>query len=511
MLPMKYLAAIALLFLLQTSWGQGVVRLELEAAINSDIYQLVPCAERGVLVFYETRDFMDEEHKSWFFTAYDRNLKEMWKANIAVLNGTAFQDYRLADSLVYLAFLNTGRGRSGSANFQMVTIDLKNGLSFVAKSNLPAESTLEDMCIHNGRAYLALGIRGEEAAIHTLDLKTGTTAVFNVALADENFIEDLAFDEQQDLLLATVSNFVSRRQNKMFLLALSASGEYLYDMEIMPAVTGKYLNTAKIQPLEDGKLMVVGSYGGLAARIPARTEYFGIESAGLFVTRIADRRQEFMNYYNFMEFVNLRAGVSARDFYRLQRKKNREPAEYSLNYELLEHDLVMHDSTFVILVESFYPEFRTVSDVAYDVWGRPVTNTYTVFDGYRFFNAILAGFDAKGNMVWDNSLEISLPPQNVLRRHAAYFFDGDPALIFYNDGYRVSYRVSLKNAELEPFSRLDLETSVSGDRIAQAGYNRMEHWYGHYFLAYGYHTIQNNIRSDRDQRTVFYINKIALE
>ena len=54
-----------------------------------------------------------------------------------------------------------------------------------------------------------------------------------------------------------------------------------------------------------------------------------------------------MNYYNFMEFHNLRAGVSARDFYRLQKKKDRETAEYSMNYELLIHDPEQHDSSVI--------------------------------------------------------------------------------------------------------------------------------------------------------------------
>jgi hypothetical protein len=98
-----------------------------------------------------------------------------------------------------------------------------------------------------------------------------------------------------------------------------------------------------------------------------------------------------------------------------------------------------------------------------------------------------------------------------LRRQASYFFDGEPVLLFYNDGYRISYRICLNNSELEPFSRMELETSQFGDRITNTGYNRMVHWYGMFFLAYGYHTIQNNTLADRAQRSVFYINKIALD
>ena len=218
-----------------------------------------------------------------------------------------------------------------------------------------------------------------------------------------------------------------------------------------------------------------------------------------------------MNYYNFLEFNNLRAGVSARDFYRLQKKKVREAPEYSLNYELLVHEPIVHDSTLVILMEAFYPEFRTVSDISYDYWGRPVTQTYTVFDGYRIFNAILAGFNYNGELAWDNSLELNLAPAGQLLKRSSYFFDGDPSLIFYNDGYRINYRIYIENTELEGFSKMDLETLKSGDKITAVGFNTMSSWYGPYFMAYGYHTILNNLVSDKNERTVFYINKIALD
>jgi hypothetical protein len=242
-----------------------------------------------------------------------------------------------------------------------------------------------------------------------------------------------------------------------------------------------------------------------------QNEYFGTESAGVFTTRINSGKQEFMNYYNFMEFRNLRAGVSARDFYRLQKKKERESPEYSMNYELLTHDPELHDSTMVFMMEAFYPEFRTVSDISYDYWGRPVTHTYTVFEGYRFFNSILAGFNLEGEMAWDNSLEVNIAPTNRLDKKTAYFFDGKPVILYYNDGSKIAYRICLENAELEPFTNFDLETSEFGDKITAVGQNRLIHWYGYNFLAYGYHTIRNNLLTNRNERTVFYINKISLE
>jgi hypothetical protein len=509
---MKNILLISLLLVCLAGKSQtGVVRLEFEAAINSDIYELIPLGNQGFLVFFETKDLAGENSKNWFFTFYNTSFTEVWKANIPIVADASYQDYIRKDSILYLFFLNTDKVKPGTENFQLLTLDLAKGISYETKGNLPAESTFVRFCIAGTRIFLGLNLKNDQAAIYSIDLKSGPINEFRLTYPDQNFIEDIIYDPFHDQILSIVSNYLSRRQNKIYMLVLSVDAGFIYDMEISPVTTGKYLNTARIYAADSTHQLLIGTYGNIASKMPSANEYFGIESTGVFATRISERKQEFMNYYNFMEFRNLRAGVSARDFYRLQKKKERESPEYSMNYELLTHEPELHDSTLVIMLEAFYPEFRTVSDISYDYWGRPVTHTYNVFEGYRFFNSILTGFNLNGELVWDNSLEVNISPTNRLDQKTAYFFDGEPAILFYNDGSKISYRICLENAELEPFTKLDLETSEFGDMITTVGQNRLVHWYDYYFLAYGYHTIRNNMLTDKNERTVFYINKISLE
>jgi hypothetical protein len=509
---MKNILIIILFITCLTAAGQtGVVRLEFEAAANSDIYKLVPVANQGFLVFYETKDFANEESKNWFFTFYDTYFAEVWKVNIPVIDGAAYDDYFLNDSLLYLFFLNPGKVKPEVNNFQLLTLDLAKGLSFETTGNLPSESIFTKFIVSGDRVFTALNLKNDQAAVYSIDLSSGPIREFRLAYADQNFIDDIAYDTADHALICSVSNYLSRRQNKMFIVALDRDANFKYDLEISPVITGKYLNTARIFISDSCRYFLLGTYSGLAAKIPSQNEYFGTESAGIFTTRISDRRQEFMNYYNFMEFNNLRAGASARDFYRLQKKKDRESQEYSLNYEVLMHDPELHDTTLVVMMEAFCPEFRTVSDISYDYWGRPVTHTYNVFEGYRFFNTMLAGISPDGALLWDNSLEINTKPTTNLDKKTEYFFDGKPFLLFYNDGSKIAYRICLENTELEPYTVMDIETSRAGDKITAIGQNRLVHWYDYYFLAYGYHTIQNNLVTDKNERTVFYINKISLE
>lgn len=509
---MKYLLWFIFLVSFMPATGQpGVMRLELDAKPGEDIYQLVPCGDRGALVFYETTDFAGEGNKNWLFTLYDAELNETWKAHVPVLYGAEFQQYQFSDSTLWLFFGNTSRARQSTTNFQLLTIDLANGMSTDRRGSLPSESKLARMVIHGQKAYFALKLKNDQAAVYTYDLRSGEMTDFNVLLPDQNVIEDMVFDEAKDRLVALVSNYLSRRQNKMYLLALTGDGAYENDMEIATGLGSKYLNSARITALADSSYLVAGTYSNIASKLPGETDHFGIESTGVFVTRVKNQKQPFMNFYNLMEFRNLRAGLSARDFYRTSGRKVRESAEYSLNYEFLVHDIVVHDSAAVLMLEAFYPEFRTVSDMSYDYWGRPITHTYTVFEGYRFFNALVAAFSFSGELIWDNSIEVNLPLTRQLAMNASFYFDDKPILIFYNDGSRISYRVSMKNKELVPYSRLNIETSEAGDKVAGAGQNLFVHWYDHYFLAYGYHTIRNNLLAGRNERTVFYLNKISLE
>jgi hypothetical protein len=509
---MKHLFVIFLILISLPGRSQtGVLRLELEAALNSDIYELVPLEEQGLLIFYETKDEAGENGKNWFFTFYDPSFSEVWKAHIPVIAGAEFQDHTRQDSLLYLFFLNNARAKPESVNFQLVTIDLVNKISYETKGDLPGESSFVKFCISGNKIFIGLNLKNEQAAIYSIDLESGAVNEFRISYPDQNFIEDLTYDPYNDHIVSIVSNYLARKQNKMYLLTLSPEAAFVNDLEVSPVLTGKYLNTARILIADSASLMLLGTYSNIASKIPAQSEYFGIESTGVFSTRIRNLAQEFMNYYNFTEFRNLRAGVSARDFYRLQKKKDRESPEYSINYELLTHDPELEDSTLVIMFEAFYPEFRTVSDISYDYWGRPITHTYSVFEGFRFFNSILTGFNLDGELLWDNSLEMNIAPTSRMNKRSAYFFDGKPAILYYNDGSKIAYRICIENTELEPFTNLDLETSEFGDKITAVGQNNLVHWYDYSFLAYGYHTIRNNLLTEKNERTVFYVNKISLE
>jgi hypothetical protein len=489
----------------------GVVRIELPAEIGKTPYQIVSLHESGLLFFNALDELIGEGSRSWYFAQYDTNLLKIWDAKVPVLDGATYQFSCLAGDNVYLFFINTGKIKGGADNYQLSELELSSGIVNHFTGLLPEISEVKGLIVNGEVAAVACNMDEEQAAVFFIDFRSKTIQRYLSGLPGENFVEDVRSDPYSESILLIVSNYLSRKQNQLHLVSLDMKGTVLSDQPVEAVLPSKFLNSARVFPAGPANRIVIGTYGNYAAKIPGSTDYYGIESAGFFMTRFQDGAQQYMNYYNFMELQNLRPAISAKDYLKLSKKKTKEEPDYSADYELLLHPLEEVSGQYIGMAESYYPDFRTVSDISYDYWGRPITHTYTVFEGYRIFQSILLGFDLDGNLLWDNSLDLSNINTMELSTRAGYFFDGKPTVLYFNDGVKITFRAYAENAVIEGFTYADLDTSEGGDKVVELGDNFMINWYGNKFLCYGYHTIRNSQMVEKEKRTVFYINKIVFE
>lgn len=488
-----------------------IIRVEFPAERDKDPYELVSLGERGVLVLFAQNQMLTDNNRSWHFVSYDTSLAKVWEIDVPVLNNARYRHSFLAADKLYLFFHNPEKIKDRESNYQLSEINLSSGVIDHYTGYIPDAVATAGFRVAGDRAVLAADLRSEQAAVFFIHFRNQSFYAYITDFGDQNFTEDLRVDPADSTLLFVVSNFVSRKQNRLVVLRLSPDGNLLGTYPVTAVMESKYLNSARICPIGPENHLVVGTYSNIASKIPGSKDYYGIESAGFFVTRLEKGVQQYMNYYNFMELKNLRPTLSARDFLKLAKKKSREDVEYSADYELNLHTLEKAGDTYILLGEAFYPDFRTVSDISYDYWGRPITQTYTVFEGYRVYQSMLLGFDADGNLQWDNSIEMNSANTEDLSARAGFLQDDKPTVLFYNDGKRITYRAYAGNALVEGNLYTDLETAFNGDKIVEVGDNFMIPWYNNYYLTYGYHTIRNNYNEPRDNRTFYYINKINFE
>ena len=78
------------------------------------------------------------------------------------------------------------------------------------------------------------------------------------------------------------------------------------------------------------------------------------------------------------------------------------------NYNLITHDIIEMNEQYVLVGEAYYATYRTETYYTTDSKGNMVMQTRTVFDGFQYSHAVVAGFDKKGNKLWDNTFEMWL-------------------------------------------------------------------------------------------------------
>jgi len=310
-----------------------------------------------------------------------------------------------------------------------------------------------------------------------------------------------------------VDNYLGKKKNVLMILKISVDGTIKQTLSIEPVLENKVLNEARLAFTGRDTLMVLGTYHYEASKMSNREEESNPESAGYFVAGFVNDKQLMINYFNFLEFEEMYRSLSSKTIADLKSKAEKQKnkgEEYSLDYTLLLHDIIASDSSFTILSEAYYPEYRTVTNMYYDYYGRPIPQTYTVFDGYKYISGIAASFNEAGELLWDNGIEI----QNVLTfnltKYLGYYASNGELALFYNNENKVHYKIVGAEYGGGASQTVTLESKYKGDKVMEDLGSRMIHWYDNYFIGYGYQKIKNN-RIAGGKRTIFYFNKLAFD
>jgi hypothetical protein len=82
-------------------------------------------------------------------------------------------------------------------------------------------------------------------------------------------------------------------------------------------------------------------------------------------------------------------------------------------------------------------------------------------------------------------------------------------VLAFNRQGKIGAKIIKGNDVIEGLDYFPIETSYNNDKIMEDTKSNMVHWYGNYFLTYGFQTIKNNTFSRNNKRIVFYINKVG--
>lgn len=351
----------------------------------------------------------------------------------------------------------------------------------------------------------------EEALLLIRDLTTGAdqAVIFN---ENPSFIKILTYNPHNGQVVVAMNIYTSRKNSAIYLNSYNLQGKRLESLQLTPSQSSVKLMNAQIHIAAADEWYILGSFNRLNGSLPsAEEEKMGEPSEGFYVAKIMNQNQQFLRLHKLLDFKNITTILNneeLRDVKNLVEKEKKRGKPQSLNYQFLMHNLKHHNGNFVMLAEVYYPEYHQVTTMSYDFYGRPMPYYYNVFDGYRYFNAFVAGFDKQGSLLWSNGIKIWDMRSMQLLRRVETSSAGKELVIFYNDNGRIASKLIDGYQDIGEVEKTRLATKNCGDIQLEASNGMTTHWYDNYYLAWGYQTLRNSEVAGGSKRSIFYINKL---
>ena len=515
------------------------MRVELEAELNSGNYHLQPFGKKGVLLYYQDQASFSGSSTEWVFNLYDINFKPVWTKKYS---DNKFMKLRLQDKdddNLYL-FLQKAVNKNQKDDFTIVTVAISSGEIRSIKGINPDHSDVNQFAVYNGKAYCAgatvprlgaeigqvlfsltlvpffsgITLLNYHPSFFTVDLTSGNIISIKEKPKGQAWVESMEINAFTRSIFLTIKNHIATHKNFMYLNEYDANGTKLHSIELITNNNKRKLNTAKMINTSDSSEIIIGTYNnkvkGYGAN--AANNAFKEASTGIYFTRVENRQQQNILFYNFSDLKSFALSLNNKKALQQKKKEIRKKTrgkEFSYELSLLLHDIIKKDDQYIFIAEAYRPQYHNVSYTTYDAYGRPVTSSYTVFDGYRYSDALIMSFDAEGRLLWDNSFELKdVLSMRLSPKVEAMFSENELILTYSNEGEIVS-KVIRGNQVVESNTATPIQTNYKNDKVLDDYNSDMVFWYGSYFISYGYQRIKNTSPGSKSKRTVFYFNKIG--
>jgi len=518
--------------------GDKPLRVEIEAGI-SDNYNIIPVGEKGVLLFYKHQKEKNRGVYKWVFDFYDTEFRLKWSKEKFLPQELDFRKYYSDDYNLYLYYENM-TGKAVPLVFKILKLNINDTVIDEYSGVIDGRYNITEFLVSDGKAIIAgRKLPGRAAsisqaafsftlipaftganflkfksAVFLYDFNAKTITEASPAYLGQSWVESLYSGDNDSTAYVISRNHVPRKYNSLVVSKLNTLNNTVKDFTIQSPEQSKKLSTARMAITPDGRKLIVGTYNNFSKGKKANPAFYGFneKSNGLFLSKILDDSVEFVRFYSFSEFPEFLGNSYSVYNFRVKKKiiRQREKGkDAAFNYNLLFHSVIERDDKFYVIAEAYYPEYHTRYFTTYDYYGRPVTSTYTVFDGYRYTGALIACFNSEGALLWSQSLRIWDVLTYNLSEKVKVLFDNEDIVMAYSREGSISSLVIRGNEIISGKASYPIESSFSRDKLINDYNSGLEYWYGNYFISYGYQKIKNTQETSTNKRNVFYFNKIA--
>lgn len=479
----------------------------------------VPIGENGLITLAKL-----EKNKAtdgnWEISCFDINFKLKWKTLYKTPSYSELLKYQLdKNNKLHLFFsdgtelfnsftlvtINLFKGEIENSStlslgkFSVNSIDVLNNNTFVTGTSSPGFFS------QLGQVFFTFTLVPIITGAKIYSVKSVISCYFSKTKNITNFIPNLKGDSR--ILCSAVDSFKNRficilenqhkRVKSFYFLEFDEQGNNTA-MNKLENIT-KSINSAQLISSSKGELFLAGTYSD-NGNVGSSKSYY---SDGLFFGKIENANNPTSKYYSFGQLQSANSFLSNR----ARRKVAQNPEKVALNIDLrilLHSKVEMVDSTYILIGETYYPEYHEITN--YDARGYLYSST--VFDGYRYTNALAAGFDKEGNLLWDNIIEMGDVLNFKLIEKVVFYADSvDQAMVYYSDGI-LNAQIFQKGKNIGPKVADIISTVNKNEKVLTEDYGNIYYWYKSYFLITSYQKVLEN---DGRKRKVYSFNKISFQ
>ena len=165
------------------------VRLEVPSDINIEQFHVETMDDKGMLIFYESREVNKENKRKWYFGLFDTNLKQVWLKFIPLSDKIEFISSKHTDDNIYFLFKNINSERFEYGFYDIVTYDIKKKAFSQISGSIPLKSEVAGFDVIGNTACLALNLKKHETDIVFINIKSGDVVPVHIDEGIQGYIK----------------------------------------------------------------------------------------------------------------------------------------------------------------------------------------------------------------------------------------------------------------------------------------------------------------------------------
>jgi hypothetical protein len=487
-------------------------RIEFEVEKDRIEFYVVPGDEEGILVVEETANAAVRGGSDWKLHMVDTAFNLNWTIKQVIPSDGSLLGYDYFGGKFYLLF-----SKSRYRSEELIVLELNSQ----SKQNVIYEiTTVFPVGISHfevvGETLLIGGYANFRPVVISYNINDKKPRVIPGFYDNKNDMLDIVVDKDTRFFTVILSERMRNKKTTVRVKTFTENGDLVQDNLVNPGERKSLLDAAS-----------TSFSNGLQYMAGTQSRKSPLYSQGFYLSKFINGTQQFNKYYNFADlnnfFNHLKPKRENRIKNRIERKREKGKVK-RFNYRLLVHEILQRGDTYIMIAEAYYPKYSygntgtSFRPSQFGGFGNSGYRGYQPYNpdflGYKYTHAVVVGFDANCNIVWDHTFKIEDIQSYSLEENVKVTGVGEKIILSYLEENEIRSKVIDEERIVEGRTFNPVKLSFQSDEIKTRDpkVEGIERWYGNTLFAYGVQTIKNeNGVGGKIYRKVFYLNKIRFD